>query len=74
MCEKCVRKSKHLGLGKSTYGQVKAVAQSYFKHGLFGMRDRKFNFAVESHFHKIRKAISNTKFRKLKNSIDRNEE
>lgn len=63
MCIKCVRKSKRLGLppGK-TYGEIKALAQSFWKHFSVGLyADRRINIGVEAHFHKILQANTNKK-------------
>ena len=62
MCVRCVRKSKHLGLPKSkTFGQIKALAQSFHKNHIVGLYDGKTNLAVEAHLHRIQRALTNKK-------------
>lgn len=60
MCEKCVRKSKRLGIPKGKFGMVKFFAYQAMKP--FGdiplFTDRRINIAIEAHIHKILQARS----------------
>lgn len=74
MCEKCVRKSKRLGLPNTrTHGQIKALAQSFLENCTVGLYDQKTNLAMEGHFWKICRALTNKKRynRQKEKKIDR---
>lgn len=76
MCEKCVRKLKHLGVPKNKYGHIKALAHRFIKPLSFRRTqkggiyidgcvplhwDRRFDIGIEAHMHKILKARTNKK-------------
>ena len=58
MCEKCVRKSKRLGLPKwFSYGKAKVYAHRLLKgEPIPFFIDKRANLAIEAHVHKIGKA------------------
>jgi len=60
MCKGCVEKFKHIHLSSKTkaktYGQVKALAQSFHKYKIVGMYDHVTNVGIEAHLHKIERA------------------
>jgi len=60
MCEKCVRKSKRLGLPKNfSYGKVKVYAHRLINGEPIPLfRDKRINLAIEAHVHKIFKSKS----------------
>ena len=76
MCEKCVRRLKHLGVPKNQYGKIKALSHRFIKP--FGVRvtkkgnyyvtgsvplfcDRRLNVGIEAHLHKIFRTQTNKK-------------
>ena len=52
---------KRLGHGDKTYGEIKALAQSFHKHKVVGLHGRDIDRAVEAHLHKIELAKTSKK-------------
>lgn len=76
MCEKCVRKLKHVGFPKGKYGHIKAFAHRFIKpfnwrrtkrgtmyvEGCISMHwDHRLDLGIEAHMHKILRAKTNKK-------------
>ena len=76
MCEKCVRKLKHVGYPKDSYGHIKALAHRFIqpfnfrltkKRGVYATgcvsmhHDYRIDLGVEAHMHKIIRAKTNKK-------------
>ena len=61
MCEICVRRTKRLGIGKKTYGQIKARAHMFDRDNVIRVDDVDTMRAVEAHLHKIEKARTDKK-------------
>ncbi len=52
---------KRLGHGNKTYGEIKALAQSFHKNHIVGFHGADINRGVEAHLHKIEQAKTNKK-------------
>jgi len=52
---------ERLGHGTKTYGEIKALAQSFHKNKVVGLHGVDIDRAVEAHLHKIEKAKTNKK-------------
>jgi len=63
MCEKCVRRAKHLGLPSGfSYGKVKFYAHRFMRGEPIPLfNHRGINYAIEAHVHKIEQAKSKRK-------------
>lgn len=63
MCEKCVRKLKHVGFPKGKYGKIKFWTHQF--NLPFGwcpiFKDLRLNLGIEAHLHKIERAKTNKK-------------
>lgn len=68
MCDKCVKRIKNTGFKGMTYGQIKARAQSFRKHGIVGVYWSddypRVNTAIEAHLHKIIEARTNKRYKR----------
>jgi|WetSurSiteA1Bulk_404760.scaffolds.fasta_scaffold90573_1 hypothetical protein len=77
MCERCVRKLKHLGVPKGKYGYIKALAHRFvqpfnfrvtkngglYMTGSVGLHwDRRIDIGVEAHMHKILQAKTKRRY------------
>lgn len=62
MCIKCARKAKRFPSKQFSYGQIKALAQSFHKHKFVRLYDKRTNVAVEAHLFKIEQAETNRRF------------
>lgn len=81
MCEKCVRKLKHVGFPKGKYGHIKAFAHRFIKpfnfrltkrgityaEGCVSMHwDHRIDLGVEAHMHKILQAKTKRRYKREK--------
>jgi hypothetical protein len=73
MCQKCVQRFKDLHLSSQTkaktYGQVKALAYSFWKYHIVSVFDRTTNVGVEAHLHKIEQARTARRYKREKKVI-----
>ena len=62
MCEKCVKRTKNFGFKGKSFGQIKALAQSFKKNGIVGVywpdQCPGVNTAIEAHLHRINRALT----------------
>ena len=70
MCKKCVIKFKSKNLSSKTkaktYGQIKALANSFHKHKIVGMYDKTTNIGIEAHLYKIEQAKTKKRYKRKK--------
>lgn len=71
MCEKCVRKLKHVGYPKGKYGKIKFWAHRFNRP--FGecpvfIDDTRLNIGIEAHLHKIFKKRTSKKIYRRESS------
>jgi hypothetical protein len=73
MCRRCERRFKALGLSSrtfaKTYGQIKALAFSFWRFKVIGLYDMPTNLGVEAHLYKIEQACTAKRYRRDKRVV-----